>query len=176
MISTGYFRIGKGMLIRNLAMHRWMMWIVIAGMLVLASAAAGFFVDIRLFIVTLMLLFLLAPLMLFMLYFSDGLRFATALNALPHRIEIDSCGIRIEALAEALEEADEAQEPRKIECSYAPEEIGRYFLYQGGLIIPVDGGSRKSGLLFLPSCEAGGPENLKSAAEILSGYVTQNRG
>lgn len=178
MISTGYFRIGKGELIRNLALHRWMTWLVIAGMVVLASTAAGIFVDIRLFIATLMLIFLLAPMMLFMLYFSDGLRFATAINTLPHRIVIDTDGIRIEAFADntGKEDEEEAQEPRKIECRYAPGEVGRFMIYSSGLIIPVEGGLRKRGLLFLPAREAGGEESLKAAAEILGGYVTQNRG
>lgn len=91
-VTTGEFAVPKGQFMRHLAgKFAWKTLVVLAAG-VTVCAVLGIILDLRWFIVALMVVFILTPMLAALLYFNYGLRPEGFVNVLPHRVTIHPDG------------------------------------------------------------------------------------
>lgn len=107
-VTTGEFRIGHAKLLALMA-RRYAVTAAWTGAALLAvSAVLGIFIDFRWLIVSLMLIFIVAPAMAAMLYFNYGMRPECFVNILDHRVTFSGNELVVTAyIREPQEEAEE---------------------------------------------------------------------
>lgn len=170
-ISSEEFRISHSRFMTLMIARKGFWWIFTFFLLLGLSAVFGIFLDMRFFIVALMIIFILAPMMMFYLYFSIGTTRENAPNILPHRLILESEGITIEVFVAG----DDESEGRTALFSYPAERIGNYSLYGDGFLIPIKGKEGKAGIVLLPYSALPSKELIEEASSILEEFVRRNR-
>jgi len=166
IITTSEFRIRQSAFVSGIIAEKCFWWIFACVLSVIVSAVFGIFLDLRFLVVSLMIILLVAPMMLFYVYFNEGLTKENAPNILPHRLTISEQGIIVEVSAKVDEDGD----VRMARFEYPARNVGVYKLYGGGLVIPVKGESGRAGRLLLPYDALAGTGELERVVEILRAY------
>lgn len=140
-VCTPMFKVSGGRMARLLWSrhgHRPVLWL---GGAVAVLAAWGALADLRLLIVALMILFLALPMVLGFLYLNHGLKKATALNMLEHRVCVCSdSGIWVEVAVR--KDDDEDMEIRRVPLE------GRYIFETTNNGVTIQTGA--DGMLYVP--------------------------
>lgn len=144
-------------------------WILAEVLIALVGMVSGFLIDIRGFILGLMVIFLVAPLSVFFLYFYEGLRPRCFMNFLRHRVLVKCESIELITYATSgdLDENGEEglEELRRYRIGY--DELGRYWVFKKCIIFPLFGDGK--GFLWMPvDGEAGEEGERKEFEEIIS--------
>lgn len=160
------FKVSQGVLIRQLLYMRLRnglslrIGLVIFLMALISCVVYGFIADIRWVIVGLMLIFILAPMIMAMLYISDALHPDGYFNTLPHRLSVEDTDVVVDMRVVAQE--DEAVEERKrIHIPLA--KLGRYYVTSSGIAVKV--GER--GLMIIKKESFGDTEGLLDFIRLL---------
>lgn len=114
-IVTDKFSISRGVLLKSALMTRSFRWVwVILGVLVCTGAVCGVCLDWRWWLVTVMLLLVLAPGVMALLYLNCALSPRCITEVYPHTVRFDDTGITVRAEVPPLP-AQEDEEETKIE-------------------------------------------------------------
>lgn len=174
-LETGIFSMPRGMMIRSLFTSFGLTLTLSMFVMLFCCAVLGVFIDIRFFIVALMILFLVFPMYAAMLYFNYGLREECFLNVMPHKLRIDKDGIIIEAYAEKKNEEGELT---GYEYRYAKKidyaDIHGYIVESSGVRIPV-GAKRKVGFIYIPQHAFGDADHLAEALKVIYHNKNSNK-
>lgn len=145
--------------------------------LVPAVVAAVFaFYDLRFLILALMILMIVMPLMLGFLYIANGIMPESALNVVTHTVEFRPEGLRVELLIEEMPPLNPV-DPAETEV---PPVVKRTIEIPAADIKGWDTDSRsmtlrlarpKRGFVYIPFSAFGETEALRSAVEVMRGYI-----
>lgn len=116
----------------------------------------GAVLDLRYFILGLMLLFIVMPGLAGYLYYYFGLRPATVANMLEHRVGVDSGGIIVETFPTPT---DDDPEPAGVTRTYTPGAESRWSASSGG--VTVWPSRRADGFLYIPYTAFGSTDEFR---------------
>ena len=118
-LETEVFRISQGKFLRYLMARKALWFMSSVGVLLVGSLVLGVWVDLRIFILALMAVFIVIPFMMFMLYWSYALSPLNAANVLPHKLILSDAGLIVSVLKskpkeeEKKEKEDNGEEGRE---------------------------------------------------------------
>lgn len=78
-------------------------WIGALSVAFFATVAIGIFIDLRWVVISMMLIFLIAPLLIAYLYFYHGLKQMTAINVVPHILTLSDADIIVDIPAKDIQ-------------------------------------------------------------------------
>lgn len=172
-LSTGVFVMPRSAFFRSMLSLYARPWIAGAALALLAGVGVWLLTgDVRWLIVTLMLLFIVFPMLAAFLYLSYGLRPESFVNIAPHRFSLTQKGIetviyrRIEGEV-GKEKEGEAEDNEEVEQKPELEETGR-FLFAYRDLRPYSVGTESvtvpcgGGLLWLPLCAFGNSREMSA--------------
>ena len=182
---TGMFVMPRGFFFRSMAVIYGWPWLV--AMLAAFFLGVGVWLasaDVRWFIVSLMMVFIVFPMLAAFLYFSHGLRAESFFNVVPHRLSI--CEGGLEAVMFSLPESEEKETHEEAAPSESgereensPQVIGRVFLPyasmrgyrvgQDSVTIPCGGG-----LIWLPMSAFASKAHMERMIDVVSEGVRAN--
>lgn len=138
-VRSDIFRMGRGALARTIFFRYGKTVMIVMSLLVIAGLVLGIAVDLRLMIISLMVMFLILPGALAMIYYYYGLRKGCCLNVTSHSVE---CGKDL--LSVRIFEGDD--EIRREDIPYSS--FGRYRVGKDGVTFSMTGDWE--GFLWLP--------------------------
>lgn len=119
-LITEEFRMTSAKFVGEMIFRHGWAYLLTLSLLGVAGIALGVAVDYRWFIIVLMLLFLVAPLLLALLYFYFGLRREAYVNTMPHTVAADDRGLtfnlRMSDLSDLSDESDKSDRSNNSEC------------------------------------------------------------
>lgn len=135
--------------------------VVVMAVVVICSLALGVAIDVRFFIVALMLVLIVAPMLLAMLYFNYGLRRECFMNSLPHRLcFFDRCVV-VEIFSR---DSDENEKVYDVEIAY--DDMHPYMVETAAIRVPV-GKGKAVGFLWVPMDAFGDGVRFREAVDII---------
>lgn len=168
-IVSEIFRVPRGVMIRKMAFRFARLPMTALSILIIAAAVVAIF-DIRWLIVALMLICIVTPMVMAWLYFYYGLRPECFVNILPHRVLINTKGIKVFLLQ------GEEEEYKETEYVFDRAALKPFTIGMKSITVPVSRKNRITGFLILTSDAFGGVDRLNDAAGILSKALTsENR-
>lgn len=177
-LSSEIFRIsGKSMIIimaRRFAIVPLALTVLTA---VASAALAAVTADIRFFVVTLMVVFIIAPMVMAWLYFFYGLRKECFVNVLPHRLHILTDGIRAEIFVADTTDSGNPSTPsfrQAGEYFFPASTLHPFYVGLESVTIPV-GAVRPRGFIRIPASAFGGITGLSKAAVQLSVLIKKQQ-
>lgn len=139
--------------------------IVLSVLLATIGIAAGIIIDIRWLIVSLMIIFIVIPMLMLIIYFNYGLKPECFINILPHTISFSPSGI--EVITYTTIDNENGNEPKTTERKYhfSKAEIKPYSTSANSLYIPI--GKHDSGILIVPYSSFDSKDSLSTAVQYL---------
>lgn len=120
-ISTSVFRIPASRFLSRLAGREGFWYIFGVSLLVAVGMVFGIFVDLRIFIIVLMIALIGIPFLIFFLYWSFGMTRVNSVNVLPHKIVFNGGILKISVLR-SFPDPGEEQDKEQEEAEEEPEE------------------------------------------------------
>lgn len=144
--------------------------VTILSLLLAVSLVLGIWLDLRFFIITLMVIFIVSPMILGFMYYYYGLGERCYFNVTKHAVEFSEQGIKISMYFPEVAEPDSEETERSEKCvvkniSYAF--LHRYNVRRNSVIFPV-GQKRIDGFIWLPETAFDSSEEFVSAVKFLS--------
>lgn len=159
--TSGKFRIPQSIIIRQLFFRYGLKYTAITGAVWLILLIAGCIFDLRLIILSFMILFIVFPAIAAFLYFFYGLQPATALNSMEHSVAILPSAIKVTIYPSTTDNDDDNREtiervfPQSLYAGYSPT--------NGGIVICL----RSQGLMIVPYSAYEDTEQFKSWLDAL---------
>lgn len=159
--ATARFRVPASAMASMLFTSHGVPWLVGAALVVAALVAAGAAFDVRFYMIALMVVLIIVPMAGAFLYLNHGLRQATALNTVDHRLVLTPEGLEVTVFPprviedttvfdlRAVREAPPVsrQGPRRVVFSYG--ELQPYSVGLTEVRLPV-GRHREKGMIVIP--------------------------
>lgn len=112
------FRMGAANFISHLIFTYAGPWLLALSATAVAGVAFGIAVDIRWFVVGMMMVFLVIPMLMGFMYYYYGLRRGCLVNSVTHAVVVDDKGITVRMLFEQpRDDADDADDPDGMETA-----------------------------------------------------------
>ncbi len=158
MIKTKVFRMNRSSFIKEMTWLYGMPWIAAATAFVLISVIFSFIYDLRWTIVTLMIIFIIMPMIIAFFYIYHGLKPLSVVNAIPHTLSFSPDEVYVSLLSppETIPDNEHADdnaksEPELIETAsrHIPySRLGKYKTGTNSVIFPIEGDD--GGFLWIP--------------------------
>lgn len=186
-ICTPVFRVSHGAFLRQ-SLGNVAFWpIFFAGLFLLLSGIFAIFVDVRFFVVALMLVLVGFPMLLFFVYFSDALRSVNSLNVLPHSVTITTEGLLVvvyppDKKNQGKEEG--ADTPGKTEENDTPEPVRKFIpaarmcslrSVADGAVLHIKPEGEKMQILLFPTKAFEDTETCKATLSALKSLCREDR-
>lgn len=173
-IVSETYSVPRGAMIRKMAFRFATLPMIVLAILIAAAAVAAI-ADIRWLIVALMLACIVAPMVMAWLYLYYGLRPECFVNILPHKVRIDTKGIRV-IILQANEEDGKEEEYKETEYYFEGASLKPFTIGMKAISVPVSRKNKVTGFIILPADPFGGEDRLNDAAGMLSEVISsQNR-
>lgn len=160
-ISTREFTIKQNSLLTQLLLMRlrqrplFKCILICISLLWVGTIVIGCVIDIRCIIVSLMILFIITPLIMAIIYINDTLSIGVFFNTIPHTITADHTGCTISYYIidhnDDFEAAHDKRTKRTLkELHFKNQDLKPYYITTTGVVIPVETHTDK-GLIIIPS-------------------------
>lgn len=138
-------------------------------LLLAVSLILGICSDIKFFILTLMIIFIISPMILGFMYYYYGLGERCYFNVTEHTLEFTDYGIKVNMYFPVITESDDdAEIPEKcVVKSIGYEFLHRYYVGRNCVIFPI-GRKRIDGFLWVPETAYSSPEEFVSVVKFLT--------
>lgn len=173
-VTTGRYRTPHGRFLAAMLWRHGMAWFTVTAAAVVTLAVLGAVLDLRLAILSLMLLFFVLPVIAMFLYFNHGLRPEAFVCVMPHTVTFQATGnVRIDITVEQRKEDEEFTAPgtapaaRTVSYEFALRNPGPYYVGRDGITLLLDGRSR--GFVPVPYSAFASKEDLQRAVALLTG-------
>lgn len=155
--------------------------VVILSLLLAVSLVLGIWSDLRFFIITLMVIFIVCSMILGFMYYYYGLGERCYFNVTEHTVSLTDKGIRIDMFfpefqeegEENAEANDKEKEERCIEKYFDYCLLHRFIVRRDSVIFPL-GDKRIDGFLWLPESAFETPEEFASAVKLLASKISNH--
>ena len=148
------FRMGAANFISHLIFTYAGPWLLALSATAVAGVAFGIAVDIRWFIVGMMMVFLVIPMLMGFMYYYYGLRRGCLVNSVTHAVVVDDKGITVRMLfPDGMETADKENADGERRYVERPEffpysDMKPYRIGMKSVVIPLQG--KDPGFLWIP--------------------------
>lgn len=141
-------------------------WMGLTLLFAIGFLLAAAFIDLRWGIVFLMVVFIIAPLILFFFYIYHGFKRVTAINCVDHRVDFLKDKLVLTTLRKSTEGEEDTCE--EISCLWIPyPEFRQIQVVSGGVCLGIDG--RDEGFLWLPETAFSDVGSMKLAVDMIYG-------
>lgn len=179
------FRMGAANFISHLIFTYAGPWLLALSAVAVAGLAFGIAVDIRWFIVGLMMVFLVIPMLMGFMYYYYGLRRGCLVNSVTHAVVVDDKGITVRMLFE--QSRDDADDPAGVETAdkenadgerryvdrpefFPYSDMKPYRIGMKSVVIPLQG--KDPGFLWIPFDAFGETAVLESLLDYIGRRVS----
>lgn len=146
--STSQFRMSASNFMMSFIFRFAWIWLLLLSGLGIAGLVVGITVDLRWFIIGLMLIFIILPMIMAFLYFSYGLKKECYINTVPHNIDFGEMGVNVNLTFPSYSEEEEEKQKERTEFfeygSMRPFRVGAK-----SVTIPFK--SPRKGFLWIPA-------------------------
>lgn len=181
VMQTRIFRMGKGTLALHLLAMYAVPWLLVMAILAVVALLCAIFVDLRWGVVSLMLVFLILPMLLAFLYYYYGLQHFTAVNTVFHDLTVGDHGLIVTVYEKKVFNGEEESGAISGESDFLYEplltnqipfdNISRIKVGMKSVTLPVKG----KGFIWIPASAFGNDRDFAGFVKLVSTGMTNNR-
>lgn len=167
---SNWFRMSGWQFIKTIMMLHGKVWIACSFALVALSATLGIWIDLRFFILALMILLLIFPLEVAFIYFYYGLHPDLSFNAANHRVLLNGNNLNVEMKFIWKDGAYGFEEIRYKVKTIPLSRLGKFVVIPGSVCINYGRGTK--GFIWLPGYAFENEDSLKLFIEKIYNNVS----